>query len=108
MSFANVEKVKRVGNNNNRVLKLVDLYGGTGLHGVYARKEKGEFSNIYVFGYEDENGEVSEVKLYGSISLDEYMDDSLIGRYLHITCIETKYSKQGKPYGVADVKVWQE
>jgi hypothetical protein len=83
------------------IIKVGDLYGKW-LIGKYQEKTKSDFSFIYWL--EDESGQVT--KIYGNKSLDSFMDDSLLGQMLAITCIELRDTGKGHPFAVASVAIW--
>lgn len=83
-------------------LKLVELHKP--ITGVYLRKDPSDFSVIYVLLSESN----VEVKIYGTKSLDQEMDDSLIGKLIQISRKGIKYAANGTAYGIAEVAVWDE
>lgn len=85
------------------VLKVSDLLGKT-LVGKYVNKEQGQYSLIYWL--EDEAEKVT--KLFGNKSLDPYMNDSLLGEKLAITCSELKNVGKAYPMAIAQVAIWRE
>ncbi|MES2803627.1 MAG: hypothetical protein V4654_14130 [Bdellovibrionota bacterium] len=85
----------------NDILKIADLYGKW-LIGKYLQKQQTDYSFIYFL--ETEDGKVT--KIYGSKSLDPYMDDALLGETLAITCSALKDTGKGHLFGVATVAKW--
>lgn len=83
------------------VLKLVDIYGKW-LIGKFIQKTKSDFS--YIYSIEDEAGIIT--KIYGNKSLDQYMDNSLLGETIAITCTEIKDTGKAYPFAKAGVALW--
>lgn len=84
------------------VIKLAELFGAEGISGVYQGFQQGKFSKIHEIL--DQNNK--KIRIFGSVSLDGFLSEELIGQTVLIECEDLIDTGKAYKKAIAKVKVW--